>query len=33
MSTDHIQGDSNMKIIDAMSKLRDVAVSLGKYNL
>jgi hypothetical protein len=33
MSTDHIQGSSNTKIIEAMSKLRDVAISLGKYNL
>lgn len=33
MSTDHIQGSSSTKIIEAMSKLRDVAISLGKYNL
>lgn len=33
MSTDHDQGISNTKIIEAMSKLRDVAISLGKYNL
>ncbi len=33
MSTDHIQVSPNTKIIEAMSKLRDVAISLGKYNL
>lgn len=33
MSTDQVQGSSNTKIIEARSKLQDVAISLGKYNL
>ncbi|MGI6197837.1 MAG: hypothetical protein ACOYIS_01750 [Candidatus Cloacimonadaceae bacterium] len=33
MSTDDTQGHSNTKIIDVYSKLKDVAKSLGKYDL
>ncbi|HOH97564.1 MAG TPA: hypothetical protein PL188_04550 [Candidatus Cloacimonadota bacterium] len=33
MSSDSIRGNSNTKIIEARSKLQDVAISLGRYNL